>query len=98
MHCLINIIHLMSNIFTIVVQTILNLYTIYHYTPLRCQIAKRILNEHRLKMKHRAWLNQPPIQFSGHLESPIKNLYSDTSFSHVGDEDNDIEVGMDDFL
>jgi hypothetical protein len=43
-------------------------------------------------------LNQPPIQFPLCLESPIQNLYSNTSSSHVGDEGNDIEVGMDDFL
>jgi hypothetical protein len=46
----------------------------------------------------RAWLNQPPIQFPLCPESPIQNLYSNTSSSHVGDEGNDIEVGMDDFL
>jgi hypothetical protein len=43
-------------------------------------------------------LNQPPIQFALRLESPIQNLYNDTSSSHVGDEGNDIEVGMDDLL
>jgi hypothetical protein len=43
-------------------------------------------------------LKQPPIQFPLHLESPIQNLDSNTSSSHVGDEGNDIEVGMDDFL
>jgi hypothetical protein len=31
-------------------------------------------------------------------KSPIQNLDSNTSSSHVGDEGNDIEVGMDDFL
>jgi hypothetical protein len=43
-------------------------------------------------------LNQPHIQFPLHPESPIQNLYSNTSFSHVWDEGNDIEIGMDDFL
>jgi hypothetical protein len=47
---------------------------------------------------YQAWLNQPPIQFPLFPESPIQNLYSNTSSSHVGDEGNDIEVGMDDFL
>jgi hypothetical protein len=43
-------------------------------------------------------LNQPPIQFPLRLESSIQNLYNNTSSSHVGDEGNDIDVGMDDFL
>ena len=45
-----------------------------------------------------AWLNQPPIQFPLCLESPIRNAYSNTNSSHVGDKGNEIEVGMDDFL
>jgi hypothetical protein len=44
------------------------------------------------------WLKQPPIQFPPRPESPIQNLDNNTSYSHVGDEGNDIEVGMDDFL
>jgi hypothetical protein len=47
---------------------------------------------------YQAWLDQPPIQFPLRLESPISNIYSSIGSSHVGDEDNDIEVGMDDFL
>jgi hypothetical protein len=43
-------------------------------------------------------LNPPPIQFPLRFESPIQNLYNNTSYSHVGDEGNDIGVGMDDFL
>jgi hypothetical protein len=43
-------------------------------------------------------LKQPPIQFPLCPESPIQNLDNNTSSSHVGDEGNDIEVGMDDFL
>jgi hypothetical protein len=43
-------------------------------------------------------LKQPTIQFPLRPESPIQNLDSNTSSSHVGDEGNDIEVGMDDFL
>jgi hypothetical protein len=31
-------------------------------------------------------------------KSKIQNLYGNTSSSHVGDEGNDIKVGMDDFL
>jgi hypothetical protein len=43
-------------------------------------------------------LKQPPIQFPLRPESPIQNLDNNTSSSHVGDEGNDIKVGMDDFL
>jgi hypothetical protein len=43
-------------------------------------------------------LEEPPIQFPLRPESPIQNLDSNTSSSHVGDEGNDIEVGMNDFL
>jgi hypothetical protein len=43
-------------------------------------------------------LKQPPIQFPPCPEPPIQNLYNNTSYSHVGDEGNDIEVHMDDFL
>ena len=44
---------------------------------------------------YREWLKQPPIQFPLCPKSPIQKLYSSTSSSHVGDEDNDIEVGID---
>ena len=43
-------------------------------------------------------MNQPLIQFLLCLESLIQNIYSNTSYSRVGDENNDIEVGMDDLL
>jgi hypothetical protein len=43
-------------------------------------------------------LNQPPIQCPLSPKSPIQNLYSNTSASYVGDEGNDIDIGMDDFL
>jgi hypothetical protein len=43
-------------------------------------------------------LKQPHVQFPLRPESPIQNLDINTSSSHVGDEGNDIEVGMDDFL
>ena len=43
-------------------------------------------------------LNKPPIQFPLHFESPIQDIYSNNSSSHVGDDYNNIEVGMDDFL
>jgi hypothetical protein len=58
-----------------------------------------LLNENNSgEEAYREWLKQPPIQFPLRPESPIQNLYSNTSSSHVGDEGNDIEVGMDDFL
>ena len=47
---------------------------------------------------YRVWLNQSPIQFPLRSKSPIQNIYSNTSFSHVGDKSNNMEVGMDDFL
>jgi len=43
-------------------------------------------------------LNHQLIYFLLHPESPIQNLYNNTSSSHVKDEDNDIEVGMEDFV
>jgi hypothetical protein len=43
-------------------------------------------------------LNQPPIQFPLHPKAPIQNVYNNIGFSHVGDENNDIEVAMDDLL
>jgi hypothetical protein len=60
---------------------------------------KLVIKQARLEEEaYKAWLNQPPIQFPLHLESPIQELYSNTSSSHVGNEGNDVEVGMDDFL
>lgn len=48
---------------------------------------------------YQARLNQPPIQFSLCPESPIENLYSNSSSSHIGqDEGNAIEIGIYDFL
>jgi hypothetical protein len=47
---------------------------------------------------YREWLKQPPIRFPLCPESPIQNLYNNTRYSHVGDEGNNIKVGMDDFL
>ena len=44
---------------------------------------------------YKAWLNQPPIQFPQCLESPIRNAYSNSSSSHVGNGGNEVEVGMD---
>jgi hypothetical protein len=43
-------------------------------------------------------LKQPPIQFPLCPKSPIQNLNNNVGPSHVGDEGNGIEVGMDDFL
>ena len=47
---------------------------------------------------YQTWLNQPPIQFPLCPESPIQKFYSNTSSSHVGDEGNDTDVGIDDLL
>ena len=47
---------------------------------------------------YREWLKQPSTQFPLRPKSPIQNLYNNTSSWHVGDEGNDIEVGMDDLL
>jgi len=38
-------------------------------------------------------LNNPPIQFPLFLKSPSQNIYSKIGSSHVGEEDNNIEVG-----
>ena len=43
-------------------------------------------------------MNQPPIQFPLHPESPIQNVYNNIDSSHVGNKGNKIDVGMDDFL
>jgi len=44
-------------------------------------------------------MNQPPIQFLLHLDSPIRNEYSNnSSSSQDGNGGNQIEVGMDDYL
>jgi hypothetical protein len=47
---------------------------------------------------YQEWLNQPPIQFSLCLDSPIRNDYNNSSSSQVGNGVNEIEVGMDDYL
>jgi hypothetical protein len=47
---------------------------------------------------YRKWLNQPPIQFSLHPDSPIRNYYNNSSSLEVGNGDNKKEVGMDDYL
>ena len=59
------------------------------------KIVKRAQHEEET---YQAWLNQPPIQFPLHPESLIQNVFSNTSSSHVMEKDNNIEVGMDDFL
>ena len=46
--------------------------------------------------RYQEWLNQPPIQFPLRPDSPIRNDYSNSSSSQVGNGDNQIEVGMDD--
>ena len=47
---------------------------------------------------YQAWLNQPPIQFPLHPYSPIRNSYNNSSYSHVGNGDNEVDVGMDELL
>ena len=47
---------------------------------------------------YQAWLNQPPIQFPLHPSSPIRNAYSDSSSSHVGNGGNELDIGMHDLL
>ena len=43
-------------------------------------------------------MNQPPIQFPLCPDSLIKNSYRNSSYSHVGNGGNEIEVGMDELL
>ena len=44
-------------------------------------------------------MNQPPIQFPLHLDSPIRNEYNNSSYSsQVGNGGNQTKVGMDDYL
>ena len=43
-------------------------------------------------------MNQPPIQFPLHPDSPIRNDYNNSSSLEVGNGDNQKEVGMDDYL
>ena len=47
---------------------------------------------------YQEWFNKPPIQFLLRPSSPIKNEYSDSSSSHVGNGGNEVEVCMDDWL
>ena len=47
---------------------------------------------------YQAWLNQPPIQFPLLPSSPIRNAYSDSSSSHVGNGGNEVSIGMDELL
>ena len=48
--------------------------------------------------QYQEWLNQPPIQFLLCLDSPFRNDYSNSSSSQAGNGDNQIEVGVDDYL
>ena len=43
-------------------------------------------------------MNQPPIQFPLHPYPQIRNSYSNSSYSHVGNGDNEVDVGMDELL
>jgi hypothetical protein len=45
---------------------------------------------------YQQWLNEPPIQFPLHPDSPIRNEYNNSISSQVGNGFNQIEVGMDD--
>ena len=47
---------------------------------------------------YQTWLNQPPTHFPLRPSSPIRNAYSDSSSSHVGNGGNEVEVGMDELL
>ena len=46
--------------------------------------------------RYQEWLNQPPIQFPLRPDSQIRNEYKNSSYSHVDNGVNEIEVGMDD--
>ena len=48
--------------------------------------------------RYQEWLNQPLIQFLLRPDSPIRNDYNNSSSSQAGNGDNQIEVGMDDYL
>jgi hypothetical protein len=56
---------------------------------MRAQLGEEVYQE---------WLNQPPIQFPLHPDSPIRNDYNNSSSSEVGNGDNKEYVGMDDYL
>ena len=47
---------------------------------------------------YQEWLDQPTIQLPKCLDSPIRNDYINSSSSQAGNGDNQIEVGMDDYL
>ena len=56
------------------------------------------LREKIREERYQEWLNQPPIQFPLSPDSPIRNDYNNSSSSQAGNGDNQIEVGMDDYL
>ena len=60
--------------------------------------GKAELREKNGEERYQEWLNQPPIQFPLCPDSPIRNDYSNSSSSQAGNGDNQIEVGMDDYL
>ena len=43
-------------------------------------------------------MNRPHIQFPLYPDSPIRNEYNNSSSSQLGNGDNQIDVGMDDYL
>jgi hypothetical protein len=60
---------------------------------------KDAMREQLKEEAYQEWLNQPPIQFPLHPDSPIRNDYNNTSsYLKVGNGDNQKEVGMDDYL
>jgi hypothetical protein len=93
-----NIIDLMFNIFSIRILTIRNMSTIYRSTPLLCQLERRLPNDHSSVRKHQIMVDDPHIQFLLCPESLMWNVYNTIGYSHVGDKDNGIEVGTDDFF
>ena len=56
------------------------------------------LRENIREERYQEWLNQPPIQFPLRPDSTIRNAYINSSSSQAGNGDNQIEVGMDDYL
>ena len=48
--------------------------------------------------RYQEWLNQPPIQFPLHPDSPIRNDYINSISSQDGNGGNQIEVHMDVYL
>ena len=72
---------------------------VYHLLLHPTTISDREKDAKRVQLEeeaYQAWLNQPPIQFPLHPDSPIRNGYTNSSSSHVGGIE--IEFGMDKLL